>query len=232
MKKVMFIAFLSIGMFLTAKSQKVYVQGGVNLANISNSSSGATQDNKMLVSFNAGILARFGISEIFDVETGLVLDGRGSKANTFFGNGTDDNYIKTKFNPFYLELPLHAVVKLPLADKANVFIFAGPYVAMGMFGKYTVKTNLLGNESTTSGDIKFDNDDPFTSEQEGAAYNKIKKFDYGVNGGVGVDLGSMMIKAKYGLGMAKINSMESDDQKNDKNKYRTLSISLGIPLGR
>ena len=56
MKKLLAIA-LCVGMFSTAKSQ-VYLQGGVNLANISTSNSGATQKNNMLTSFNAGIMAR------------------------------------------------------------------------------------------------------------------------------------------------------------------------------
>jgi hypothetical protein len=34
------------------------------------------------------------------------------------------------------------------------------------------------------------------------------------------------------LGLAKIRSTETDNSSNDKNKYRTVSVSLGIPLGR
>jgi hypothetical protein len=39
-------------------------------------------------------------------------------------------------------------------------------------------------------------------------------------------------KANYGLGFAKINSTQSNNTTTDKNKYRTLSFSVGIPLGK
>jgi hypothetical protein len=32
------------------------------------------------------------------------------------------------------------------------------------------------------------------------------------------------------LGLAKINSTQTNNSTNDKNKYRTVSISVGIPL--
>ena len=78
------IAMLS-GTFTFAKSQ-VYVQGGVNLANITQTKSGETQDNNLLTTFNAGILGRFDLSEPIDLESGLLLQGRGAKANTYFSS--------------------------------------------------------------------------------------------------------------------------------------------------
>ena len=80
--------------------------------------------------------------------------------------------------------------------------------------------------------IEFNNDDPTTSQQEGAAYDKLKRFDYGANFGGGINLGDVILKANYGLGLAKINSTQTNNSENDKDKYRTISISLGIPLGK
>jgi hypothetical protein len=60
----------------------------------------------------------------------------------------------------------------------------------------------------------------------------LKRFDYGLNLGGGVDFGKLMVKVNYGYGLAKINSTQSDNTANDKNKFRTWSVSLGIPLGR
>jgi hypothetical protein len=86
--------------------------------------------------------------------------------------------------------------------------------------------------SSSTSNIKFSNDDPLTSEQDDAAYDKLKRFDFGLNFGGGVQLGRVMIKANYGLGLTKINSTESNNNADDKNKYRTLSFSVGIPLGK
>jgi hypothetical protein len=230
MKKLLAMAFCA-AIFTNATSQ-VYVQGGVNLANITTTKSGATEKNNMLTTFNAGILGRLGLSTTIDLETGLLLDGRGSKASTYFTTSTEDNYVKSKFNPLYLEVPLNLIVRLPMENKTNIFFNAGPYVAMGIAGKSKSETKLFGATSTTTNDIKFNNDDPSTTQQEDAGYNKLKRFDYGLNVGGGFDFGSILLKVNYGMGFVKINSTESDNSSNDKNKFRTVSISLGIPISR
>lgn len=217
------------GIFTIAKSQ-VYVQGGVNLANITQTKSGETQDNNLLTTFNAGILGRFNLSKPIDLESGLLLQGRGAKANSYFGSSTDDNYVKSKFNPLYLEVPLNLVLRIPFQKNMNVFFNGGPYAAMGIAGKSKTESKILGVTSASSDNIKFSNDDPFTSQQDDAAYNKIKRFDFGLNFGGGLDLGKVLLKLNYGFGLTKINSTQSNNGADDKNKYRTLSISLGIPL--
>ena len=230
MKKLLTLA-LCAGIFTTAFSQ-TYVQGGVNLANITKTASGQTQDNNMLTTFNAGLMHRFNIVSAFAIESGIMVDGRGAKTNTYFTSSRDDNYVKSKFNPLYLEIPLNAVVKLPLQDNMSIFINAGPYAAMGIAGKAKTDSKILGITSSSSKNIKFNNDDITTSGQEGAAYDKLKRFDFGLNLGAGVDLGAVLVKVNYGMGFDKISSMQTDNNKNDKNKYRTLSLSLGIPLSR
>lgn len=228
MKKLLIITMLA-GIFTKTKAQ-VYVQGGVNLANITQTKSGQTQDNNLLTTFNVGILSRFNLSQPIDLESGLLFEGRGSKANSYFGSTNDDNYVKTKFNPLYLEVPLNVVVRIPLQKKMNIFFNAGPYAAMGIAGKSTTDSKIVGATTSSSSNIKFSNDDPFTSQQDDAAYDKIKRFDFGLNFGGGLDLGKVLLKVNYGFGLTKINSTQSNNSADDKNKYRTLSISVGIPL--
>ena len=227
--KKLFAMALCASIFTTAQSQ-IYVQGGVNLANITNSKSGETEKNNMLTTFNAGILGRGTLSSVFSLETGLLLDGRGAKANTYFTGSTDDNYVKSKFNPLYLEVPLNLVFKIPLEGNSNIFLNAGPYAAMGIAGKSKLETRIFGATTNSEENIKFSNDDPSTTQQEDAGYNKLKRFDYGVNVGGGVDLGKVLLKVNYGMGFVKINSTQTDNSSDDKNKFRTVSISLGVPL--
>ncbi|HVZ97438.1 MAG TPA: porin family protein [Chitinophagaceae bacterium] len=228
MKKILLITLFATSIFI-AKGQ-VYVEGGVNLANITKTTSGETQHNNLLTTFNAGVLGRFGISSPVDLESGLIFEGRGAKANTYFGDTYDDNYIKTKFNPLYLEVPLNLVLRFPIEKDANLFVHVGPYAAMGIAGKSTSETKIAGATSNSSSSIKFSNDDPFTSQQDDAAYDKLKRFDFGFNIGGGLDLGKIILRANYGYGFAKINSTQSDNSADDKNKYRTVSISVGLPL--
>ena len=90
--------------------------------------------------------------------------------------------------------------------------------------------NACAAHATISG--QFANDDPFTSRQEDASYYKLKRFDFGLNAGGGFDLGKLLLKVNYGYGLTKINSTESNNASDDKNKYRTLSFSVGIPIGK
>lgn len=231
--KKLFIVVVSTFVIVANATSQLYVQGGVNFANITKTTSGQTEDNNMLTTFNAGILDRFGLSKVIDLETGLLFTGRGSKAETYFTSGsTTDNYVKTKFNPFYLEVPLNLVVRVPVKGIHGLFFHAGPYAAIGVAGKSTADQKILGITSHSENDIQFANDNPFTSRQEDASYYKLKRFDFGLNAGAGLDLGKLLLKVNYGYGLTKINSTESNNASDDKNKYRTLSLSVGIPLGR
>lgn len=224
MKKVLAIALFA-GIFTTAKSQ-IYLQGGVNLANISTSNSGATQKNNMLTTFNAGIMGRSNSTEPIALEAGLLLEGRGSKAES---NTSANTYYKATFNPLYLEIPVNLIVRLPLQSKNNIFFNAGPYIAMGIAGKSKVEGSTAGVSFNSTKDINFTSADPTANDQE---YSRLKRYDYGINLGGGFDLGSIILKANYALGMSKINSTQTDNSANDKNKYRTVSVSVGIPIHR
>jgi hypothetical protein len=229
MKKVltgMAVLFICAG----AKAQLFYAQGGVNLANITKTNEGHTEKNNLLTSFNVGLLGRFGLSKTVDLESGLLLTGHGSKAETYFNGGAD--YVKSTFNPLYVELPLNLILAVPLEKNTNLFFNAGPYIAVGVGGKSKTDSKFGPLTSSSNASIKFSNDDPFTSQQDDASYDKLKRFDYGINVGGGFQLEHVVLKVNYGFGLAKINSTESNNTANDKNKYRTVSISVGIPLSK
>lgn len=228
MKKALFISLFAAGA-VTATAQ-TYVQGGLNLANITKTTDGQTEDNNILPAFNAGILSRFGLSKIVDVESGLLFTGRGSKSETYFTSSATDNYVKARFSPYYLEVPLNLVLKLPASKTLNAFVHAGPYAAIGIAGKSKTDSKIIGFSSAATTNIKFSNDDPFTSQQDDAAYDKLKRFDFGLNVGAGFQLDKIILKLNLGVGLTKVNSTESNNNADDKNKYRTLSLSAGIPL--
>ena len=228
MKKI-FLALVFATSMNAADAQNVYIQGGANFANITSNSEGHVEDNKMLTTLNAGIMVGFGLSKLVDVESGLLFTGRGAKAETVFSNG---DYVKAKFNPYYIELPLNIVANFPIDVRNKFFVYAGPYAAFGVGGKSTLDIKVGPVTSSSESDIEYAGEDPFTSEQDDAAYNKLKRLDFGLNLGTGVKLNRIILKVNYGLGLTKINSTESDNNADDKNKYRTLSLSVGIPLGK
>ena len=228
MKKLL-LGTVMLASGITASAQ-VYVQGGLNLANITKTSEGHTEKNNILPTFNAGIMRRFGLSKTVDLESGVLLTGQGSKAESYFNGGND--YIKSKFNPLYVQVPLNLVITAPLDKNNGLFFHAGPYIAIGVGGKSSTDSKFGPLTSSSNSSIQFSNDDPFTSQQEDAAYNKLKRFDYGINAGGGIQFQHLILKANYGMGFSKINSTESNNSANEKNKYRTLSFSVGIPLNK
>ena len=66
MKKVVFSIFIIAAIYSNATAQKVYIQGGANFANITKDKNGNKDSHKSLVSFNAGIIGSFGLSNILD----------------------------------------------------------------------------------------------------------------------------------------------------------------------
>jgi len=229
MKKVFSVLLVTV-IALSASAQKTYVQGGLNLANITKTNNGETEKNNMLPTFNVGLMHQFSLSNYAGIETGLLFTGKGSKAETYFAGGND--YVKTKFNPLYLEMPVNFVLKIPVDKSSGFFVHAGPYAAVGVAGKSRSDSKVGVITSSSSKNIKFSNDDPLTTEQEDAGYDKLKRFDFGLNFGGGFEFQHVILKANYGLGLTKINSTQSDNNANDKNKYRTVSFSVGIPIGK
>ncbi|HEX5152756.1 MAG TPA: porin family protein [Parafilimonas sp.] len=208
----------------------IYIKGGYNAANISVSNDGAVNDAKALSTFHAGVIADIPVAPVLSFQTGLLLNGQGAKTNYYLdNNNTSDNYIKTRFNPLYLELPASLVVKFPIGSNARIYAGGGPYAAMGIGGKQKVETSIAGIVSSSTDNIKFDNDDPTTGGEEGARYDRLKKFDVGMNALAGVEVDRFMIGVNYGWGLTKINSTQADNS-NDKNKYRTLSVGVGFRL--
>jgi hypothetical protein len=209
-------------------AQKTYLQGGINLANISVANNGNVDKNNMLSSFNVGFISAFPISKTVNFETGLLLTGKGTKEDIYYTSSTTDNYTKRSINPIYLELPLNIAVKIPMDSKNALSLYGGPYVAAGILGQVKGESKFLGVSSSFSNNVEYNNDDPFTSQQEGASNSRLRRFDTGLNFGAAFTLNKVIVKANYGLGLSKISSTASNN--NDNNKHRVLGFSLGFAL--
>lgn len=204
----------------------VALRAGVNFANVSIADNGNIDDAKMLTTFQVGLLADFPIVSFFSIQSGLFFTGKGSKTQS--GDPQDANYYRATTNPYYVELPLNAVFKIPM-DGTKFFIGAGPYVAMGVAGKRKMEGRFLGVSYNSKEKIAFSNDDPTTNEEEGAGFGIIRRFDYGFNGTVGFEGKSAIISANYGLGLAKLQSGTTNGADNN-NKHRVFSITVGVKL--
>ena len=198
---------------LFAQKSSAILKGGVNFANISNNDDGGYDDNRMLTSFHVGVLADLNLTEFLALQPGLLYTGKGIKL--------ENDAQEVTFSPRYLELPVNLVFKTPTGN-AKFFVGAGPYVAMGIGGKFKGEGIIDFEE-----DIRFSDDDPLTPEEEGAGAFRVRRFDYGLNGIIGIEASNLVISAGYGLGLAKIQS-GSDSNDDQNNKHRVFNLSLGF----
>lgn len=204
------------------------IRAGVNLANVSVNDNGNVDDASMLTSFQVGVLGDVRLASILHLQPGLFFTGKGSKLE--IGRPTENFYAKQTSNPLYIEVPVNLVVKLPFNDESHFFFGAGPYGAIGVGGKAKTDKKVLSFTSHTENSIEFSNDDPTTfGEEEGTGLGVLKRFDYGLNGIVGVEGKRLVLSAGYGLGLAKLQSGANSGEDNN-NKHRVLSFAVGIKL--
>ncbi|HKP31966.1 MAG TPA: porin family protein [Chitinophagaceae bacterium] len=229
MKKTIGLLLLSSFAVAIANAQSALIlKGGVNLANVSVTSNGRVDDAKQLTSFHVGLAGDLAITKFLSFQPGVLLTGKGSKTES--GTESDANFYKATTNPLYIEIPANLVVKLPVSSQTKLFFGAGPYLGIGIAGKNKTEGKFLGAGFKNENDIKFSNDDPTTLDyEEGAGFNILKRFDYGLNGTAGFEFDKVLLGVNYGLGLAKLQS-GSNSSDNDFNKHRVWSFSLGIKL--
>jgi hypothetical protein len=231
MKQNLILSFLLTGLIFNSYSQEssIFLKAGFNAANVSIKDDGSIDEAKMLPSFHVGLQGDIPvIKNLLSIQPGLLLTGKGSKIQS--GNTTDANYYKATSNPLYIELPVNVVAKVPLGDKESKFFAgAGPYVAMGIAGKNKSEGRFAGIGYTSEKSIRFSNDNPATSGEEGAGFNIMRRFDYGLNGTIGFEGKSAVFSVNYGLGLAKLQSGTNSNADNN-NKHRVLSFSIGFRL--
>jgi hypothetical protein len=226
--KIFYLGAAAIILMSNANAQNAQIKAGVNLANVSVADDGNVDDANMLTSFQVGITGDVHLASILYLQPGIFFTGKGSKLE--IGRPTENFYAKQTTNPFYIEVPVNFVIKLPFNDESHFFFGAGPYGAIGIAGKAKTDRKVLNFTSHTENSIEFSNDDPSTfGEEEGTGLGVLKRFDYGLNGVVGVEGKSLVLSAGYGLGLAKLQS-GSNSSSDNNNKHRVLNFTVGFKL--
>lgn len=212
---------------LFAQQASTFIRGGVNLANVSIQDDGTFDEANMVTSFQVGIIGDIPVSSFLYIQPGIFFTGKGSKTQS--GQPSDANYYRSVVNPYYIEVPLNVVFKAPINKESKFFAGAGPYIAMGIAGNRELDYKIAGISFNRKDKIDFSNDDPTTSGEEGAGFGILKRFDYGLNGTVGVEGKSASFSVNYGLGLAKLQSGTTNNKDNN-NKHRVLSFTVGFRL--
>lgn len=139
---------------------------GMNLSNLTGDA-----DTDLKVGFQAGVGMEYQFTELWSLQPSLMYTTKGAK---FDGE---------KINPLYLELPVFAAARLPIADSQNIVLKAGPYFAYGVGGK-------------AAGVKVFDKD--------GLDANR---FDFGLGFGVAYEIDRIFVDLTGEFGLTKFNDV-------------------------
>lgn len=195
------------------------IRGGVNLSNmlIKENNDATNEDFKMKPGFHFGLTAEFPVKEMASFETGLLFSTKGTKVEeNVYGIENE-----AKMNLNYLEIPLTAKVYFSKGNK-RVFGLFGPYFGYGLSGKTTFKHTSGGvidtENDTETEDIKWGSD-------EG---DDLKRLDFGLTAGVGIDANPFQAGLTYSYGLANI---YSDTDGGMKVNNKVVGLYIGMKFG-
>jgi len=189
------------GMQAQEKIASYGFKGGLNFSNLYTDT---VDDNNVLTGFNAGLYAKFPITNSIAIQPEINYTTKGAELvyNNAIVQGT------AKFNVNYIEVPVLLVANI--TENFNVHV--GPYAAYMVSGKTT-------------------NDSNFSSSQRELDTDDFNKFDAGLSGGVGIDLDAVNFGVRYNYGLTKIGKDDSSSNFISSDaKNSVLNVYVGLRL--
>ncbi len=204
MKKILVLFVLSIACIMGIHAHEELKWGA--MAGM-NSSDFSTDGLDSKVGFHVGIKAEKDLPQIAQgvyLDMAALLSLKGAQIN--------GNDASLKFNPYYLEIPIHMGYKYAINDNFAIFGNFGPYFAVGLFGKMKATGYLIDEvEGLTS---IHDSAKVFGS-------NAMKRFDFGLGLKAGVEFfQKYQVSIGYDWGLL-------DNIEDSGNKNRNLMLSVG-----
>jgi hypothetical protein len=178
---------------------------GLNLSTMTLKTMGISMDPKTLVGFNVGVISEIPLSGNLSLQPAVLYSAKGSKYSITFFEVTEE----AEISPSFLEIPVNALYKFDLGT-LKLFLNAGPYLAYGIGGK----TKSGG----VSAEIRYGSGEN----------NDMKRFDFGLNFGAGLDIKNFLISAHYGLGLANMAPITTE---NTESKIKVIEFSVGYLFG-
>jgi hypothetical protein len=173
---LMLVAFQFAGKAQVTGKARFGIKGGINFSDLPTKNS---DKSKFLTGFNAGLFAKLPITPMFGIQPELLFTTKGSNVtyDNVFSNGT------ARFSLNYLEVPVLLTVNI--SDNFNIHV--GPYASYLVTGKVKNIANVT----------LFNYEDNINTDD----YNRL---DVGIVLGVGIDIGTFGLGARYTYGLTKI----------------------------
>lgn len=210
--KLLLATILISGFCSSSYAQVFGIRGGLNLSNLSEKDNDNRYDesNKNKIGFHIGGTVDFPISDIFSVETGLILTTKGMKYEESIGNMFATYDVKSKMTLYYLDIPITAKFAFDLGG-SKLFVLAGPYIGVGLFGNAKSEVTINGRTESSNDAVEWGSDG-------------LNRLDYGLTLGAGVQFNALLVGLYYNYGLANISSYSDNGYRANN---RVLNISLG-----
>jgi len=202
MKKLILVAIVLFTAVSINAQIRFGVKAGGNFSNLytSGSSSGLNADQyKGRFSYHFGGMMEYSISEIFSLQPELMYLNHGANLKSSNSFGMKDGHITLNS----IQLPVNVKATFNLS-KNRIFVYAGPYLSYNIYGK---ATGEIDGKSIDRG-----------------LFNKghqMKRWDYGMGIGVGMEINKFVISLGNQYGLCNINSTEG------KMKAGNITLSVG-----
>jgi hypothetical protein len=190
---------------------RIGVKAGLNFAQLYVDQPNA-EDENMKLGYHFGLFGKIPLANFLALQPEVLFTNVGSKI-TYGGSDLADligiESGEVRFNLNYVQVPVAAVINI-----GPLNVHAGPYLA------YLVSANVkdLKSSDLNSTDIKELNTDDFN------------KIDYGLVGGLAVDLKGLTIGARYNHGWREIGESGLAGRLTNDSKNSVAQVYLGIGL--
>jgi Outer membrane protein beta-barrel domain len=197
LKTVMALLLMVSFTRMTAQVKTGYIIG-VNMSSMTLKTVGLCSDQKTQTGIHFGGIFEIPVAGNLTFQPRVLLSAKGSSYKI--------DTVEYSISPIFIEIPVLAGYSFG-SDEIRIFFYAGPYIACGI-GGYKV---VAGGE--------------MQSINYGTGENKdLKHFDLGLNFGAGVSIRGFQISAQYGIGLANLSPVTTDDTEM-KNKVLGISVS-------
>jgi hypothetical protein len=187
------------------------VKGGLNLSQLFVDQVNI-EDESMKLGYHFGLFSKIPFSNSLSIQPEILYTNTGSRityGGTDLANLLGIEPGEVRFNLNYVQLPVALAINIGALN-----IHAGPYLS------YLVSANVS--------DLKWS--DLNSSEVQELNTNDFNRFDYGLMGGIGVDVQGFTIGARYNYGLREIGKtgVVGNLTNNSRNAVAQLYIGFGI----
>lgn len=220
MKKYLLTAVF--GMFALAgfSQLKWDAKVGMSMSNITK------VDFDMKPGYTFGVGLDYAFSDAWSLQSGLNFTAKGAKSSA------EEDGVKVDYKEcsHYLDIPILAAWKFKVSDNMKLVVNAGPYLSFGLGGKAKYSAEYEGQEVSDEDmkELGF-GDTKLFSKEDGAEEAMMKRFDMGIQYGLGLEINDHYLVNITGQnGFTQVYNGDFINEKGDKIHPKNMAFMISV----